>query len=240
MKKKILFVDDESLVLQGLQRMLRPMRDDWEMEFLDSGAKALERMTQTSFDVVVSDMRMPGMNGADLLNQVMKLYPKTVRLILSGHADRELILKCVGSTHQFLAKPCEADALKATVLRASGLAYIGFALAHPHVLRLMFSPSARGPTPAVHEQAQRAWGNLLRAVALHLGRGVADERTLASLAVAAWAQVHGLAMLWTDVTLPPEMADPATAEHLRSVALDVLVAGIDASAGRPRRARRRA
>jgi AcrR family transcriptional regulator len=126
------------------------------------------------------------------------------------------------------------------VLRASGLAYIGFALAHPHVLRLMFSPSARGPTPAVHEQAQRAWGNLLRAVALHLGRGVADERTLASLAVAAWAQVHGLAMLWTDVTLPPEMADPATAEHLRSVALDVLVAGIDASAGRPRRARRRA
>jgi HD-like signal output (HDOD) protein len=119
--KKILFVDDEPLVLQGLQRMLRPLRQDWEMEFVDSGAKALERMAQAPFDVVVSDMKMPGMNGAELLAEVMKRHPKTVRLILSGHADKELILKCVGSTHQYLAKPCDPEALKATVQRASSL-----------------------------------------------------------------------------------------------------------------------
>src|SRR6266705_4372432 len=101
-KKRILFVDDDALVLQGLQRMLRSKRDEWEMEFLDSGRKALDRMAQSPFDVIVSDMRMPGMNGAELLNEVMKHYPKTVRLILSGHADNDLILKCVGSTHQFL------------------------------------------------------------------------------------------------------------------------------------------
>jgi len=53
--------DNVGLILQGLQRMLRPMREEWEMEFLDSGAKALERMTISPFDVVVSDMRMPGM-----------------------------------------------------------------------------------------------------------------------------------------------------------------------------------
>lgn len=119
MKKRILFVDDEALVLQGLQRMLRPMREEWDMEFSDSGAKALERMAASPFDVIVSDMRMPGMNGAELLSRVMQQYPKTVRLILSGHADKELILKCVGSTHQFLAKPCDPEAIKATVRRAS-------------------------------------------------------------------------------------------------------------------------
>jgi len=121
MKRRILFVDDEPMVLQGLQRMLRGMREEWEMEFLDGGAKALARMAEQPVDVVVADMRMPGMNGAELLNEVMKRHPKTVRLILSGHADKDLILQCVGSTHQYLSKPCDPDALKATVLRASSL-----------------------------------------------------------------------------------------------------------------------
>jgi HD-like signal output (HDOD) protein/CheY-like chemotaxis protein len=119
MKKRILFVDDETLVLDGLRRMLRPLRDEWDMEFCDSGAGALARMAETPFDVIVSDMRMPGMTGAELLSRVMQRHPRTVRLILSGHADRELILKCVGSTHQFLAKPCDPEAIKATVRRAA-------------------------------------------------------------------------------------------------------------------------
>jgi HD-like signal output (HDOD) protein/CheY-like chemotaxis protein len=88
------------------------------MVFLDSGVKALEFMAKTPVDVVVSDMRMPGMNGAQLLNEVMKRHPKTVRLVLSGHADQDLILDCVGCTHQFLSKPCDAEALRTTVRRA--------------------------------------------------------------------------------------------------------------------------
>jgi response regulator RpfG family c-di-GMP phosphodiesterase len=66
-------------------------------------------------------MRMPRMNGAELLAEVMKRYPTTVRLILSGYADKDLIFKCVGSAHQYLAKPCNADSLKATIARASSL-----------------------------------------------------------------------------------------------------------------------
>jgi HD-like signal output (HDOD) protein len=120
-KKRILFVDDEALVLDGLQRMLRPMRGEWDMRFVDSGAKALELMDQTAFDVVISDMRMPGMNGAELLAEVMTRFPKTVRLVLSGHADPELVLKCVASTHQYLSKPCQADELKAAITRAGEL-----------------------------------------------------------------------------------------------------------------------
>ena len=108
---RILFVDDEALLLQSLQQTLRLQRNEWETEFVTSGAKALELMAQQPFDAIVSDMLMPGMNGAELLGEVMKRYPKTIRLILSGHADKDLILKCVGSTHQYLAKPCDAEIL---------------------------------------------------------------------------------------------------------------------------------
>src|ERR1051325_6632 len=119
--KRILFVDDEALVLRGIERLLRSMRSEWEMEFLGSGEKALMRMAEVPFDVVVSDMTMPGMNGAELLNQVMKLYPKTVRIIFSGHVDKQLVLKCVGSTHQYLSKPCDPETLINNILRASSL-----------------------------------------------------------------------------------------------------------------------
>jgi HD-like signal output (HDOD) protein/CheY-like chemotaxis protein len=120
-KKRILFVDDEPLVLAGLRRMLHGMRKEWDMEFVESGDAALCFMADKPVDVVVSDMRMPGMNGAELLNEVINRYPRTVRIILSGHADRDLIFKCVGSTHQYLSKPCDPNALRATISRALAL-----------------------------------------------------------------------------------------------------------------------
>lgn len=116
--KNILFVDDDPLVLQGLRRMLHNMRGEWEMRFANSGAEALEMMAVKNADVVVSDMRMPNMNGAELLNRVMHLYPKAVRFILSGYSDTEMTMQCVGGTHQFLSKPCDAEMLKSAVTRA--------------------------------------------------------------------------------------------------------------------------
>jgi len=121
MKKRILFVDDDPLLLEGLRRGLRSMSTEWDMAFVDSGEKALAIMGQLPFDVVISDMRMPGMSGAALLAEVWKRFPKTVRLILSGHADPDLILECVGTAHQYLSKPCQAKDLKAAINRASGL-----------------------------------------------------------------------------------------------------------------------
>src|ERR1043165_7282510 len=100
-ERNILFVDDDPLILQGIQRMLRRMRHEWSMSFVESGAAALDKLAETPFQVVVSDMRMPGMNGAELLKEVKNRYPKTVRLILSGYADKDLILQCVGTAHQF-------------------------------------------------------------------------------------------------------------------------------------------
>ena len=121
MKKRILFVDDETMVLQGLQRLLRVFRNEWDMVFVESGASALEIMAQAPFDVVVADMRMPGMDGADLLKEVMQRHPRTMRLILSGYSDECLILKSIGVTHQYLAKPCNPDVLKSIVQRACTL-----------------------------------------------------------------------------------------------------------------------
>lgn len=119
--RKILFVDDESKVLDGLQRTLRPMRHEWEMAFVTGGAEALDTLAARPFDVVVSDMRMPGMNGAQLLTEVMRRYPQVVRIVLSGHSDQELILKSVGPAHQFLSKPCDTEAIKETVGRSCAL-----------------------------------------------------------------------------------------------------------------------
>jgi HD-like signal output (HDOD) protein/CheY-like chemotaxis protein len=118
MTRRILFVDDEPNVLQGLQRMLRQMGSEWEMVFADSGASALARMAEQPFDVIVSDMRMPGMNGAELLHEVMRRYPTTVRLVLSGHADRDLVAQCVGVAHQYISKPCDHDQLKSMIRNA--------------------------------------------------------------------------------------------------------------------------
>lgn len=116
-RTRVLFVDDEPLVLQGLQRMLRPLNSQWDMAFVESGPKALEAMARDPYGVIVSDMRMPGMNGAELLGELSKSYPGTVRIILSGHADKNLIVQCVGTAHQFLSKPCEPEELKAAVAR---------------------------------------------------------------------------------------------------------------------------
>ncbi len=121
MKKRVVFVDDVSSVLEGLRRTLRSMRKEWEMEFVDSGSKALALMSEKQFDVIVSDMRMPEMDGAELLTQVMKRYPSTVRIVLSGHSEKETILRSVGPSHQYLAKPCDAETIKETVTRACAL-----------------------------------------------------------------------------------------------------------------------
>lgn len=119
--KALLFVDDDPNVLQGLQRQLRPMRQEWEMNFLGGGVAALDFMATHPVDIIVSDMMMPGMDGSQLLGEVLKRHPQTVRIILSGHAEREALLRLVGPAHQYLSKPCNADELRLAIVRALAL-----------------------------------------------------------------------------------------------------------------------
>jgi HD-like signal output (HDOD) protein len=113
--KRILFVDDESKILDGIRRMLYTQRSQWEMEFSLGGEAALKACEAGSFDVVVSDMRMPGMDGATLLGHIRDLYPNTARIILSGYSEAALAIRAVPVAHRFLAKPCNAADLQSTI-----------------------------------------------------------------------------------------------------------------------------
>ncbi|MBZ5609690.1 MAG: HDOD domain-containing protein [Acidobacteriia bacterium] len=119
--QRILFVDDDSSVLDGLKRMLRPFRHQWDMVFAASGPEALELLSRGGFDVMLTDMRMPDMNGAELLTEVARRYPQTVRIILSGTWDQDLRMKAAVTAHQYLAKPCHGERLRGTIQRALAL-----------------------------------------------------------------------------------------------------------------------
>ena len=106
-------------MLRVLKMGMRSMAGQWEMEFASSGEEALTLIGVKTFDVIVTDMRMPGINGAQLLNHVLRQHPETVRIILSGYADLSDVVNCVGLTHQFLEKPCSLDDLKECLKRVT-------------------------------------------------------------------------------------------------------------------------
>lgn len=118
MKKRLLFVDDEPNVLSGLKRSLHAMRAEWDMEFVDSANAALAALEKQPYDAIISDMRMPLMDGADLLEEVKKRYPDTVRMILSGQSSRGAVFRSISPAHQFLAKPCDPQELGSRLKQA--------------------------------------------------------------------------------------------------------------------------
>ncbi|HEU4655397.1 MAG TPA: response regulator [Steroidobacteraceae bacterium] len=115
--KRILFVDDEPALLDGLRGRLRGMRTSWEMVFVESGTRAIAEMEHRPVDVIVSDMRMPAMDGAQLLAQVSDRWPETVRIILSGYSEEEQARRLLPIAHQFLSKPCEPAQIEGVVNR---------------------------------------------------------------------------------------------------------------------------
>jgi len=152
-RKRILFVDDDPKVLESMQRIFFDMDDEWDMEFANSGQEALDFMEIQPFDVVVSDMRMPEMDGAELLSQVKEQYPATVRFILSGFSDKEMILRTVGPADQFLTKPCDPDVVKEAITNALNAQN----LVDTKKLRAMVSKMRSLPTlPALYVELKEA------------------------------------------------------------------------------------
>jgi DNA-binding NtrC family response regulator len=125
---RILFVDDEVAVLDGLKRAIRSVpHPTWEIHFATGAGAALALFREQAFQVIVTDMHMPGMNGADLLSRIAVLDPDCIRIMLTGQADLETALAAVnqGSVFRLLLKPCDRHAL---------IAAIGHAL-HQHSLQ---------------------------------------------------------------------------------------------------------
>lgn len=117
-KKRILFVDDEPAILHVYDLMFQSHRKEWQMDFANNGYDALDRLSECQYDAVVSDMRMPELNGAQLLNEVSLRQPRTARFIISGYSDREQVMKCLRGTHQFMSKPFKVSDLQDKVVRS--------------------------------------------------------------------------------------------------------------------------
>ncbi|MGO9992282.1 MAG: HDOD domain-containing protein [Steroidobacteraceae bacterium] len=115
--KRILFVDDEPQVLQGLRASLYARRKDWDMHFAQGGAEALELMRELHFDVLVTDLRMPGVDGTTLVARTRNDSPDTIRIVLSGYADEVQSQRLVSLAHRYLSKPCEPKRLEECVDR---------------------------------------------------------------------------------------------------------------------------
>ncbi len=121
MKYKVLFVDDDAQVLERMKSQFEPFQDDFDYHFTSSGSEALAILAEEEFHVVVTDMIMPGMNGAELLAEVKRRHPRTVRMIQSAHSDRENAIRAVPVAHQFLPKPCHPGRLNELIQRSTQL-----------------------------------------------------------------------------------------------------------------------
>jgi HD-like signal output (HDOD) protein len=145
--KRILFVDDESNVLDGLRLLLRKHRHTWEMEFAHGGARALQLLGEHAFDVVVTDLRMPRVDGLALLKHVREHHPHTMRVILSGDPVRESALAIVPYAHQSLTKPCRLGELESVLVRGC---LLGDLVADPDVRGVLGRIGELPPLPRTY------------------------------------------------------------------------------------------
>lgn len=114
-QQAVLFVDDEQNVLNSLKRLLHD--EPWDMFFADSGSKGLDILAKEKIDLVISDVRMPVMDGIEFLKQVKQRYPQVVRIFLSGYADHKAVVQALaeGSAQQLLPKPWKDEEIKEVI-----------------------------------------------------------------------------------------------------------------------------
>jgi HD-like signal output (HDOD) protein len=112
-------VDDEPGALRELEQQLRAKKVTWEIAFALGGERALEEFRQRPFDVVVTDMRMPGLDGDAVLQVVKNQHPGTTRIVLAGRSDRGAVMRSLGVAQIFLAKPCSIEDVIGAVERGS-------------------------------------------------------------------------------------------------------------------------
>lgn len=182
MTKRLLFVDDEPNVLSGLRRLLRPLSDEWDMSFAEGGGAALDLMTREAFDVIVTDMRMPFIDGLAVLEAAKAHDPGVVRIVLSGQTEKEDLVRATGVAHQFISKPCGPEQLKAAVERATRLrAHLG----NDALTRIVGGLSTLPSLPALYLELTAAMyreGASIKAIAGIIARDLAMTAKVLQLA----------------------------------------------------------
>ena len=119
--KNIVFVDDEQELLDGLRVRLYKHRNEWNMTFVLSGDEAIAIFEKQQVDLIVSDVRMPGMDGGQLLSLVKQRWPNTMRIIVSGYSDPVQAVRLTSLAHQYVAKPCDDRLLENIIERCFSL-----------------------------------------------------------------------------------------------------------------------
>ncbi|QJB55917.1 response regulator [Pseudodesulfovibrio sp. zrk46] len=117
MKKRILFVDEDQNILDSFRAMLHVKRKDWKGSYASCANGGLELLGNEEFDVVVSDLRIPCLDGMEFLDKVRKVQPNAIRVVLSGYSDMQQLLNTTKYAHQFLSKPCSTNVLLDSIQR---------------------------------------------------------------------------------------------------------------------------
>lgn len=120
-KAHVLCVDDEPNILRALNWVLKK---DYRVTTAESGQEAIELIREHDFDVIISDQRMPGMMGAEMLREAKKLQPRAMRILLTGYSDMDAIVGSVndGEVYRFLSKPWQIPELQRVVREAAEIA----------------------------------------------------------------------------------------------------------------------
>lgn len=146
--RRVLFVDDAPEILKHLQRTLAPMQAEWTMEFFSSAKSALTALSGSACDVVVSDMTMPGMDGAQFLAEVRKVSPQTIRIVLSADQSPVNYLRSASVAHRFLQKPVDVKTLTAVIAQAEALRTV---LANPALRTLVSEIKSLPSLPSIYQ-----------------------------------------------------------------------------------------
>ncbi len=120
-KPTVLFVDDEISVLEGLRRSFIRLSDSLTVLTANSALKALDIVTKQPVDIIITDLRMPGMDGVQLLETVRHASPETTRIILSGCSERDVPFKTAGPAHRHYSKPCSSAKLTEVIVRTMAI-----------------------------------------------------------------------------------------------------------------------
>lgn len=206
--RTIIFVDDEPRLLNALRRTLRAYRDTWRMIFVSRGQQALDVLRGQPVHVIVTDVQMPEMNGLELLKKVRERSPETLRIILTGHADKKLLIESVDVIHQYLQKPCDPHVLVEALDRSLVLQDN---LTSPRLKSLVSQMGSLPSLPSHHQQLMQ----VLRSP----DSNIEDVARVTVKDIALMARIlHTVNSAY--MGLPRKVSDPVTAVNL--IGLDMV------------------
>ena len=146
---RILFIDDDESALNRAQESLRSYRNQWEMKFCVGAEAALDALGESAYDVVLADLKMPGVSGAELLSCVRDLYPDAVRILVCNASDDSTMMKSIGPAHQYLVKPLDPSTVPNAICRAATL---GQRLSKPGLKALVSQIDTLPSLPGIYLQ----------------------------------------------------------------------------------------